>query len=187
MNYQLMRKARKAAKITQDDLSALLGVNRATISKYETGVISPPASQLFKIAQILDIDLFALLGDEATSAIIDGFFPKRNVLKTLDQSGTIIDHEGVVAPVDSFIGQFMKVIKDFDNQKKLDFLMMAEYYVELDPADQKQILKFAAFLASNQKGSNDTTSSNPPNLSEAAQFLQNQLLTLMGTDDPSNK
>ena len=187
MNYQLMRKARKAAKITQDDLSTLLGVNRATISKYENGIISPPASQLFKIAQILDIDLFALLGDEATQSCFETFFPKRNVLKVLDQSGTIIDHEGVIAPIDSFIGQFMKVIKDFDNQKKLDFLMMAEYYVDLDPADQIQMLKFAAFLASNQTGSNDTTSSNPPKLSEAAQFLQSQLITLMGTDEASDK
>lgn len=182
MNYQLMRKARKAAKITQDDLSALLGVNRATISKYETGVISPPVSQLFKIAQILDVDLFALLDDESIQACFDAVGRQSNAL---DRSGTIIDNEGVVAPIDSYIGQFMNVIKDLDNQRKLDFLMIAEYYAELDPTDQKQLLRFAAFLVSSQKNPRDVGTSNTTGQSEAVQFLQEQLLSLMPPDELS--
>ena len=82
MNYQLMRKARKMAKITQDDLGELLGVNRATISRYETGVIEPPATQQLKIAQILNIDLFTLMDDDAIRASFEANERKNNAVST---------------------------------------------------------------------------------------------------------
>ena len=41
MNFQAIRNARKAAGVTQEQLAEVLGINRATLSKYETGVIEP--------------------------------------------------------------------------------------------------------------------------------------------------
>ena len=43
-----LRDARKAMKMTQEDLAKKIGVKRAVISKYETGLISPSADTLQK-------------------------------------------------------------------------------------------------------------------------------------------
>ena len=59
-----LRKARKAANFTQEQLAKALGVNRATVSKYETGEISPSVDQLIKICNILDVSFEELIGDE---------------------------------------------------------------------------------------------------------------------------
>ena len=63
MNYQKIRSARKAAKKSQDDLADFLGVNRATVSKYETGVIEPSVSQLVQIAKYLGVHFSEFLDD----------------------------------------------------------------------------------------------------------------------------
>lgn len=59
-----IRRARKAAGITQEQLAKSLGINRATLSRYETGEIEPPISQLLNIASILRTSLQELLGLE---------------------------------------------------------------------------------------------------------------------------
>lgn len=55
MSNNILRKARKAANLTQAELAKLLGVNRATISKYESGEISPPVDRLKEICNVLDL------------------------------------------------------------------------------------------------------------------------------------
>lgn len=55
-----IRKARKERGITQQELAQRLGVNRATISKYESGQISIPLSQALAIAEALDMAFFDL-------------------------------------------------------------------------------------------------------------------------------
>lgn len=61
-----IRKARKAAGITQENLAKALGVNRATISKYENGAITPSIGQLCKIAFELQTDVGQIMGNEFT-------------------------------------------------------------------------------------------------------------------------
>ena len=184
MNYQLMRKARKIAKITQDDLASLLGINRATISKYETGVIEPPTAQQVKIAQILDIDLFELLDDKAIQAYLDANERKDNVL---DRSGILVDQEGATAPMDSYIGQFMKAIKNLDSEGKLDLLVLTEYFVETNKEDQKQLLRFAAFLTSHPKYKKAKDPEIINHSSDATNFIRAQLLSLMQSEDTEPK
>lgn len=62
MSFNDLRQLRKAAGITQDALAARLGVNRATISKYENGQIEPTLSQLQAIADALGVHLLDLIG-----------------------------------------------------------------------------------------------------------------------------
>lgn len=62
MVFQRIREVRKATGITQDALAQALGVNRATISKYETGSIDLPMSQLQRIADALGVHVLDLLG-----------------------------------------------------------------------------------------------------------------------------
>ncbi len=62
MEYLLMQKARKKKKMTQEDLARALGVQRAVISKYETGRITPSVEQAKKISEILEVPFLDLVG-----------------------------------------------------------------------------------------------------------------------------
>ena len=64
MKYLDIRRARKLAGKSQDEVAKALDVNRATISKYETGAIEPTISQLMKIADFLQVDLEDLFDKE---------------------------------------------------------------------------------------------------------------------------
>ena len=68
MDYSNIRKFRKQANKSQDDLARVLGVNRATVSKYESGTIEPTFSQLEKIALCLGVNIADLTGMESFSS-----------------------------------------------------------------------------------------------------------------------
>ena len=70
MDFQRIRQARKAAGITQEELAHILGINRATLSKYESGVIEPSISQLISIASALNTSLPELLGFEYGNGVL---------------------------------------------------------------------------------------------------------------------
>ena len=61
MKFDQIRRVRKAAHVTQEELAKRIGVNRALISKYETGIIEPSVSQLQKIASVLGVPMMELL------------------------------------------------------------------------------------------------------------------------------
>lgn len=78
MNPKLLRDARKKAGISQDELAKKLGVKQATISKYETGIVSPTMEMLERIAFELGFtdprDLIADPNDpDYAAVIINGF------------------------------------------------------------------------------------------------------------------
>lgn len=64
MNRLKIREARKAANMTQEQLARVIGINRATLSKYESGAIDPPTSQLQMIANALEVEPWELMGFE---------------------------------------------------------------------------------------------------------------------------
>ena len=69
MGYNLkLAEARKAAKITQKELAEKLGINRATLSKYENGTIDLNLSQLQKIADALNVTVGYLQGYDLLNA-----------------------------------------------------------------------------------------------------------------------
>lgn len=70
MDFQRIRQARKAAGITQEELAHILGINCATLSKYESGVIEPSISQLVSIASALNTSLPELLGLEYGNGVM---------------------------------------------------------------------------------------------------------------------
>lgn len=83
MKFQKIREARKAANITQEELAQILGVNRATVSKYETGGIDVPTSQLKAIADALGVLMVDLL-DENTSKIYNAGFVDGAVAESME-------------------------------------------------------------------------------------------------------
>lgn len=88
-----LRRLRKAAGITQDELAAKLGVNRATISKYETGQIAPTIPQLQAIADALGVHLLDLLG---MSQAADGY---NITLESSTKKQTISDIRALYDPL----------------------------------------------------------------------------------------
>lgn len=61
MLHQKLREARENANLTQEALANLIGVKRAVISKYESGMIEPSVSQLKRIAAALNVSVTYLL------------------------------------------------------------------------------------------------------------------------------
>lgn len=86
MNSFKLRAARKRAGMTQNKLADELGINRATISKYESGVIEPSVLQLKNIAEKLNIDLYDL---------IDSGFGALDAVLPPNMQGVNLDHAKV--------------------------------------------------------------------------------------------
>jgi transcriptional regulator with XRE-family HTH domain len=65
-----IRRIRKAAGMSQQDLALRLGLHTMTISYYERGEWTPPAERLEQIAEALGVEVSTLHGpvDESTAA-----------------------------------------------------------------------------------------------------------------------
>lgn len=58
-----IQSVRKEKGVSQEDLARAIGVNRATLSKYETGAISPTVKMLGKIAEELGVSILTFFID----------------------------------------------------------------------------------------------------------------------------
>ena len=52
---ETIRQARKAKKMTQDDLGALMGVKKGTISSWEVGRSTPDSDDLAALSRVLEV------------------------------------------------------------------------------------------------------------------------------------
>lgn len=64
MFHENLKTMRKAKGYTQEELAIKLNVVRQTVSKWEKGLSVPDADVLWKIADVLDMDVSTLLGEE---------------------------------------------------------------------------------------------------------------------------
>lgn len=64
MFHENLKTMRKAKGYTQEELTIKLNVVRQTVSKWEKGLSVPDADVLCKIADVLDMDVSTLLGEE---------------------------------------------------------------------------------------------------------------------------
>lgn len=63
-----LKEIRKQRKMSQAKLAEKLGVSRSTVSMWEIGASQPDNDNLLQLAQILNISLDVLLGNDASSA-----------------------------------------------------------------------------------------------------------------------
>ena len=68
IRFNNIQSMRIKANITQEKLSELLGIDRSTIAKWETGVALPRAELLPKVARTLNCTVDELLSDGAADA-----------------------------------------------------------------------------------------------------------------------
>lgn len=59
-----IKRLRREKKMTQQELADKINVQRTSISKYEKGVTTPSLSQLKKIADVFNVDVNELFGNE---------------------------------------------------------------------------------------------------------------------------
>lgn len=52
---EIIRQARKATGLTQEEVSEKLGLSRSVIAKYETGAISPTIDRLIEIMDAIGV------------------------------------------------------------------------------------------------------------------------------------
>ena len=72
-----IREIRRAKNITQKELARAIGVDESVISRYEKGIIKPPAKRLEKIADYLGVSVNTLLDKEEAKA--RDFYYERNM------------------------------------------------------------------------------------------------------------
>lgn len=167
-----IRELRKQKGITMKQLGAALGLAESTISQYETGKREPDLRTLVKISEYFGVRVEDILPLEL-------FDSGAEFDQALGESGTIADQEGAIAPVDAYIGELMRVVKDIDKEGRLDLLLLSEFFSKFDRENQKQMLRFAAFLASNPKFTNSNEVLESKTATEASSLLREKLLTLM--------
>ena len=68
VNVNVFRKKRIVSDMNQEDLAFILGVDRTTISKWETGICYPRSELLPRIASALNCTVDELLKSESTEA-----------------------------------------------------------------------------------------------------------------------
>lgn len=59
-----IKEARLAANLSQKTLSEMTGIQKSTISEYETGKMTPTANAIFQLLKALHVDANFLLQDE---------------------------------------------------------------------------------------------------------------------------
>lgn len=85
-DYAGIRKARRAAGITQEELAKQLEINRATVSKYESGAIDLSLGQLQKIAKILNTAVYEMVNpDWKAIDISDSFASDRQIMEKFER------------------------------------------------------------------------------------------------------
>ena len=84
-----LRKIRKEKGYTQEELAAKVGVVRQTVSKWEKGLSVPDADILRKIAEILDVDINILLGDEIAVDVDNFNGLNSNKKKNIDDNNVV--------------------------------------------------------------------------------------------------
>ena len=63
---EIIRQARKATGLTQEEVSEKLGLSRSVIAKYETGAISPTIDRLIEIMDAIGVQFNISIQTETT-------------------------------------------------------------------------------------------------------------------------
>lgn len=135
-----IKKARKAAGLTQKELGEKLGVSGAMIGQYETGSRTPKYDTIVKISGALGISPYALYGaDTLSDSSLDYFIDLLSVLKTLQ---FIRDNPSSPLPVSDFItNMFPQLDALLSESGSQAFNILSAVYAA-DSPETREIVKF---------------------------------------------
>ena len=125
--------------MSQDDLAQILQVNRATVSKYETGAIDPSLAQLCKIAHALGVRIEDLMGG------VQGFDSSADFDAAWKEATSRNGKPGYEAiTIYHKPGGEIQII---DHRKE----RLNQIYDQLDSGRQGQLVKYGEFLLSDSE------------------------------------
>lgn len=78
---EMIKMVRRERHLTQDEFASRLGINRATLSKYESNNIEPSSSMIILIAKELNVPISFLFGEASYQTISFDF--QQKVLSTV--------------------------------------------------------------------------------------------------------
>jgi len=88
-----IRTCRLNKKLSQTDLAEASGVNLKSISRYETNASIPPADLLKNIANVLEVSVDFLLGDESIEVKDKALFKKFEIIQQMSgNSKLVVEH-----------------------------------------------------------------------------------------------
>ena len=136
--------------MNQTELASKIGVNRATLSKYENGQIDPTVSQLMKIADALNLPLFDLFfadSDDYEFIKMLGLTNPGKIKESLDAVKPLPDKYATLSRILNYAGYNLQLIhEDYcftvaDGAYTLTEKQVEELFSE--------IVKYADYLCSN--------------------------------------
>lgn len=146
----LIKDARKKAGMTQNELAEKLGINRATLSKYENGQIDPTVSQLMKIADALNLPLFDLFfadSDDYEFIKMLGLTNPDKIKESLDAVKPLPDKYATLSRILNYAGYNLQLIhEDYCFTGADGVYTLTEKQVE---ELFSEIVKYADYLCSN--------------------------------------
>lgn len=155
----LIKEKRKQAGMNQTELASKIGVNRATLSKYETGQIDPTLSQLTNIAAALGVAVWELIPDSYINSLEhnneqtywNGVKDRLCTgLTTVEDEGQKLKHDVTTAIRENW----SKEIDDFVNSE--DGLVIIAHCIWMNKKGQAKALKLLSELGENPEYSLET-------------------------------
>lgn len=125
-----LRAARKAAKLTQEELAEKIGVKRSVISKYENGIIDPSISQVQSIADALGTTMLDITDFSELSPSMEASIPLLKTLldiKMAPPGETTILSDEERASIKNLAILLEKVPSEIDNSEMLSKKLHREY------------------------------------------------------------
>ena len=126
-----IRKSRKKASITQEQLAKMIGVKRSVISKYENGMVDPSFSQLQRIADSLGINITELVDINDVSPSLNAAIPLVNKAKEISKrsraGGAIILSDEDKSALTELAALLGKVPDEISNNKIISDELKHEY------------------------------------------------------------
>ncbi|WP_084245172.1 helix-turn-helix domain-containing protein [Planomicrobium okeanokoites] len=121
-----LKSARKAKKLTQDDLAKKVNTTKATISNYENGYSTPSNDMLLLLANALDISTDYLLGRTDNSKLINynNMNGEKSPLSDQDEFEKLMN-----SPEED---QFYKEFKESPEERRKALLAAWEYLKSLE-------------------------------------------------------
>lgn len=125
-----LRAARKAARLTQEELAEKIGVKRSVISKYENGIIDPSLSQVQSIADALGTNILKLVDFSGLSPSFEHAVPLFETLLNIKMpppGGVTVLSDEERSALKELTGLPEKMLNEVENNQMISDELKLEY------------------------------------------------------------
>lgn len=125
-----LRAARKAARLTQEELAEKIGVKRSVISKYENGIIDPSLSQVQSIADALGTNILKLVDFSELSPSLEHAVPLLDTLLNIKMpppGGVTVLSDEERSALKELAGLPEKMLNEVENNQMISDELQLEY------------------------------------------------------------